>query len=320
MDRRQRTGYLVLAVVLAHVILISAQVNAEPGATVLETVTFGAFTEVQRLLTSARDGVVGLWSGYVGLQDVQEENIELSREIADLRLELQEQRALAQQTRSLERLLELRQTVALPTLSARVIATDASPAMLALARDAVPGAEDVRRLTLPDDPLPTADAVVSVGHVLSYLPDVRSVERGFRDLAAALRPGGVLAVDLLDRSFRAARAGRGPAAAVRGEWAVFATVEFPDPATCVRDIATFVRGADGAWRRDDERHVNVLVDAAGVAALLAGEGLDVEVARGFDERQRLEEGLVAISGVRRRPPAPGRGFEAAGVPDPARRR
>ena len=202
----------------------------------------------------------------------------------------------------------------------RVIATDASPAMLALARDAVPGAEDVRRLTLPDDPLPTADAVVSVGHVLSYLPDVRSVERGFRDLAAALRPGGVLAVDLLDRGFRAARAGRGPAAAVRGEWAVFATVEFPDPATCVRDIATFVRGADGAWRRDDERHVNVLVDAAGVAALLAGEGLDVEVARGFDERQRLEEGLVAISGVRRRPPAPGRGFEAAGVPDPARRR
>ena len=135
MDRRQRTGYLVLAVILAHVILISAQVNTEPGATVLETVTFGAFTEVQRLLTSARDGVVGLWSGYVGLQDVQEENVELSREIADLRLELQEQRALAQQTRSLERLLELRQTVALPTLSARVIATDATPYFRTLAID-----------------------------------------------------------------------------------------------------------------------------------------------------------------------------------------
>ena len=127
MDRRQRTGYLVLAVVLAHVILISAQVNAEPGASVLETVTFGAFAEVQRLLTSGLDNVVGLWSGYVGLRDVREENVELNREIADLRLELQTQRALAQQTRSLERLLELRQTVALPTLSARVIATDATP-------------------------------------------------------------------------------------------------------------------------------------------------------------------------------------------------
>ncbi len=127
MDRRQRTGYLVLAVVLAHVILISAQVNAEPGASVLETVTFGAFAEVQRLLTSGLDNVVGLWSGYVGLRDVREENVELSREIADLRFELQTQRALAQQSRSLERLLELRQTVELPTLSARVIATDATP-------------------------------------------------------------------------------------------------------------------------------------------------------------------------------------------------
>ena len=127
MDRRQRTGYLVLAVVLAHVILISAQVNAEPGASVLETVTFSAFAEVQRLLTSGLDNVVGLWSGYVGLRDVREENVELSREIADLRFELQTQRALAQQSRSLERLLELRQTVELPTLSARVIATDATP-------------------------------------------------------------------------------------------------------------------------------------------------------------------------------------------------
>ena len=79
------------------------------------------------MLTSGLDNVAGLWSGYVGLRDVREENVELNREIADLRLELQTQRALAQQTRSLERLLELRQTVALPTLSARVIATDATP-------------------------------------------------------------------------------------------------------------------------------------------------------------------------------------------------
>ncbi len=135
MDRRQRTGYLVLAVVLAHVILISAQVNAEPGASVLETVTFGAFAEVQRLLTSGLDNMVGLWSGYVGLRDVREQNVELNREVADLRFELQTQRALAQQTRSLERLLELRQTVALPTLSARVIATDATPYFLTLTID-----------------------------------------------------------------------------------------------------------------------------------------------------------------------------------------
>src|SRR3984885_15935859 len=53
----------------------------------------------------------------------------------------------------------------------RVIATDASAAMVSLARAALDRAVDVRRLTLPDDPLPAADAIVSVGHMISYLPD-----------------------------------------------------------------------------------------------------------------------------------------------------
>ena len=53
----------------------------------------------------------------------------------------------------------------------RVVATDASPAMLDLARAAGPDAEDVRQVSLPDDPIPDADAIVSVGHALNYLPD-----------------------------------------------------------------------------------------------------------------------------------------------------
>ena len=190
----------------------------------------------------------------------------------------------------------------------RVIATDASPAMVALAREAVPGAE-VRRLTLPDDPLPAADAVVSVGHVLSYLPDRASLERALRAIARALRPGGVLAIDLLDLGYRAARAGRAPVAAVTSEWAVFVAFASPEPETYVRDITTFLRAADGTWQRDDEHHVNVLVDAAEMARSLAAEGLEeVEVAREFDAGQRLEDGLVVVTGVRRRSPAPHAGF------------
>ena len=106
----------------------------------------------------------------------------------------------------------------------RVIATDASPAMLALAREAVPGVEAFRRLALPDDHLPPADAVVSVGHVLSYLPNAPAIERAFRAIAAALRAGGVLALDLLDLTYRPARAGKAPVAIVRDEWAVFEVV------------------------------------------------------------------------------------------------
>ena len=200
----------------------------------------------------------------------------------------------------------------------RVVATDASPAMVALASEAVPGAEAVRRLTLPDDPLPAADAVVSVGHVLSYLPDIPSVARALRAIAAAVRPGGVLAVDLLDRAYRAARAGKQPVAAFGAGWAVFVAFTSPDPGTYVRDIITFVRNADGTYQRDDERQVNVLVDAAEVAGRLASAGLeDVEVARGFDRQQEMEEGLVAITGVRRRPAERSRGFEPRAVTNPS---
>ena len=50
-----------------------------------------------------------------------------------------------------------------------VIATDASPAMVALALDHAPGAQAVSQLVLPDDPIPSADAIVSVGHAINYL-------------------------------------------------------------------------------------------------------------------------------------------------------
>ena len=49
----------------------------------------------------------------------------------------------------------------LVTAGHRVIATDASASMLAIARANVAGAEGIERLVLPDDPLPEMDAVVA---------------------------------------------------------------------------------------------------------------------------------------------------------------
>ena len=46
---RQRSGYLFLGVILGHILLISAQVNSRSGVPVLEFVTFGIFSEVQRV-------------------------------------------------------------------------------------------------------------------------------------------------------------------------------------------------------------------------------------------------------------------------------
>ena len=48
LDIRQRTGVLFIVVMVAQVILISAQVQSKSGVPVLQAVTFGAFSRVQR--------------------------------------------------------------------------------------------------------------------------------------------------------------------------------------------------------------------------------------------------------------------------------
>lgn len=177
----------------------------------------------------------------------------------------------------------------------RVIATDASPAMVDLTRESVPGAEDVRVLVLPDDPLPEADAVVSVGHTLNYLPDEAAIERALAAMAGALRAGGVLAFDFCDLRFGEARRDAPPYGRVEDEWAIFTSYEHPAPDRLVRRITTFVRRDDGSWGRDDERHENVLVDASTVPAVLAAAGVQVSVRSSFGEAALLE-GLVAVVG------------------------
>ena len=47
-DIRQRPGVVLGAAILLHVVLISAQVNTASGLPVLQVVTFGGFSEVQR--------------------------------------------------------------------------------------------------------------------------------------------------------------------------------------------------------------------------------------------------------------------------------
>ena len=119
-DIRQRTAYLFLAVVVGHVILISAQVNTARGIPVLEAVVFGGFAEVQRLANSVVAGTRSLWDDYIGLQNVAGENEQLRQEVAQLRVRLQEERSLAQQTGTLQQLLSLKGRVPLATSGANV--------------------------------------------------------------------------------------------------------------------------------------------------------------------------------------------------------
>jgi rod shape-determining protein MreC len=127
LDIRQRGGILFGAVVLAHIILISAQVNSRSGVPVLETVTFGVFAEIQRAAAAVFNGARQTWNGYLDLRGVRAENDALKHRLDLLQVELQQQRILAERSQQLQQLLQLRDQSGLSTTAADVIGVGASP-------------------------------------------------------------------------------------------------------------------------------------------------------------------------------------------------
>src|SRR5882672_2066925 len=126
-DFRRRTGYLFLAVIVGHVILISTQVTTRRGVPMLEDAVFGVFSEVQRGANAVTMGVRTSWQDYFALQQVRTENDELKRQLGDLRVRLQQERSLAEQSQMLQHLLTLKTSTELTTTAASVIAGGASP-------------------------------------------------------------------------------------------------------------------------------------------------------------------------------------------------
>jgi rod shape-determining protein MreC len=155
LDIRQNAGFLFLAVMLGHVILISAQVNSRSGVPLLESATFGLFAEVQRGSSAGVSGVRTVWNRYGGLRNVEVENVDLKRRLEAVQIELQQQRALADRTRGLARLLDLRDRSNLRTVAADIIASGASPDFRTLTIDKGKN-EEVQ----PDMAVISADGVV----------------------------------------------------------------------------------------------------------------------------------------------------------------
>src|SRR5574340_233834 len=135
LDIRQRTGYLFLAIVIGHIILISAQVQSKSGGRVLGEVTFGAFAVVQRVTAGLLGGGQHVWRDYIALRGVKNENDALKREVDALRVQLHEQQALVDRTTRLQQLLDLRGQLRLPTTAAAIIGGDATPGLQTITID-----------------------------------------------------------------------------------------------------------------------------------------------------------------------------------------
>lgn len=142
-DIRRQTGYLFLAVMLGHVILISAQVQNRGGARLLSSVTFGLVARIQLATARSVDNTRGFWENYIWLRGARTENERLRQQVVELGARLEEQRARVAQVGSLESALGLRESLAMETITARVIAGDPTPGFPAVTID-VGSADGVR--------------------------------------------------------------------------------------------------------------------------------------------------------------------------------
>jgi rod shape-determining protein MreC len=96
---------------------------------VLQTVTFDVFARLQGGMSGLIQGVRGFWGNYIGLRGARAENEALHKQIAELEVRLQEQRALAARSVALQELLNLQTSTALPTIAAEVIGGNPNPGM-----------------------------------------------------------------------------------------------------------------------------------------------------------------------------------------------
>ena len=184
-----------------------------------------------------------------------------------------------------------------------VLGIDISPAMIAIARTRVPGAE-FRVESLLKAKLPKCDAVTSLGECLNYLFDRRNnitqLRRLFRRIYTALKPGGVFVFDIAEPG-----RGKGPRQKHREgkDWAVLVEVD-EDPRTnlLTRRITSF-RKVGELYRRAEETHRLQLYHRSEVANQLRETGFKVKTISGYG-RQPMIEGCVGF--VARKPLVRGR--------------
>lgn len=146
-DAGRRARSLLVAVVLGHVLLISAQVATPAGPSVLRTTVVAAVTAVQEASWHVAAAVHSVWEGYAALRGVRDENRRLADEITRLRVELQQTRANAAGAEAMRALLGLRPHLPWTTTAADVVAGSLSPDFRSITIDK--GLDDGVRKDMP---------------------------------------------------------------------------------------------------------------------------------------------------------------------------
>jgi rod shape-determining protein MreC len=123
-----RHGRVLLAVlVVAHLLVISGQVDGGGGASLLQRGLLTLLSPFQAVVGGALRGVLEAWHGYLDLRRVREDNRRLGERVEVLEQLLQEKQDRVREAERLRELLGMRQTTGLATVAAEVVARQGLP-------------------------------------------------------------------------------------------------------------------------------------------------------------------------------------------------
>ncbi len=126
--RRRILDYSLAAILLALPVVMLQAGLKEPGhLSAFEQAVLRISSPLQAAVSWLVEGVGGVWSGYIGLVDVEEENRELRAENERLRHQLGAARRTAADARTLEQLIQLRRETDAETIGARVVSSSINP-------------------------------------------------------------------------------------------------------------------------------------------------------------------------------------------------
>ncbi|SEG53695.1 rod shape-determining protein MreC [Bryocella elongata] len=165
--QRFKNPLVLIAIVLAQVLALAVQVqkplhgfSARDGAdgprvSLLRSWISAVFTPIERGKNASSFGVRNLWFGYINLRHTHQENEDLKKEIARLKLEQDEFAEDAAQGRRLQALMAFKQRYVQQTVGAQIIGTSGSDQSQILLLDK--GADFGLK---PDQAVMTPDGVV----------------------------------------------------------------------------------------------------------------------------------------------------------------
>jgi len=160
---RYRNALVLIAVLLAQTLLLAVQVRDLRGPSqpdgrkvlLIRSWVVGTVTPFERISAFFGRGVRGNWNNYIDLRHTRQQNADLQKEIARLRLEQAEFAEDALQGRRLQALLDFRQQYVTTTVAAQVIGTSGVDQSHVLYIDK--GSADGLK---PDMPVITPDGIV----------------------------------------------------------------------------------------------------------------------------------------------------------------